>query len=748
MLPIPVVTEQEVAVHLFAPLDGALAEQGRASIRGMLDRFRELQGADRPLGPHIPTGFPDALPDAPLHDFVTVAAVESAEGLDQAVLRRHHEILSLSLLLGAATDRAWPGLGQRLDDILGPLGPALLGGVVLTLGKSASGAAGSLDLSELGERDDMRALRRLRLLGRTGEDDRLGAWAWTVGGTTETPPFVRYLMHMAAIRYQLSVHRRLADGWTRDGSPPRALMRLPYGGASTALELTEPISQLRVIRHSVCASWDNARQALREGGGARGGELAGTAVLDDDENLVAWFIQALDDAIALIELTGGPQTPTAPAQPRSPKQGAAHRGGSPVDEEAPRAVAGVPPDRPVRVLAVADEWFPGQGGLSTFNRQLCIALAAAGADVLVLVVASTLRERADAAAAGVRLIDTAQPGHSGREALMRRPELPDGFVPDLIIGHGRVTGPAARAQSEDHFRGSERLHFLHVEPDQVEPRKPHSEGDVGARAEDRTELELELCRRAARCVPVGARLARMLLRQRSVPGYEDLPPALRIDPGFDTGPGTERVPPEGDPQILFMGRLRDEDVKGLDIACRALGRAVPERSRPGRWELLVRGAPPGTSGELTKKARAWISRPGVDVIVRPYSSELLRVHQDVARASLVLMPSRAEAFGLVGLEAVTMGVPVLVSGRSGLGMLLRETLSEDEAEGVVVDVDGSPEQLEADVARWERAIHSVMFDRRGAFVRATQLRKVMADRVTWGAAAAQILDCARTAEAP
>jgi glycosyltransferase involved in cell wall biosynthesis len=42
------------------------------------------------------------------------------------------------------------------------------------------------------------------------------------------------------------------------------------------------------------------------------------------------------------------------------------------------------------------------------------------------------------------------------------------------------------------------------------------------------------------------------------------------------------------------------------------------------------------------------------------------------------MPSRHEGFGLVALEAISAGVPVLVSKESGLGRMLIECLPDED----------------------------------------------------------------------
>jgi hypothetical protein len=51
--------------------------------------------------------------------------------------------------------------------------------------------------------------------------------------------------------------------------------------------------------------------------------------------------------------------------------------------------AAAAPEAEMRILAVGTEWASGHGGLSTFNRQLCIALARTGADVTCLAIAPT-----------------------------------------------------------------------------------------------------------------------------------------------------------------------------------------------------------------------------------------------------------------------------------------------------------------------------------------------------------------------
>jgi glycosyltransferase involved in cell wall biosynthesis len=138
----------------------------------------------------------------------------------------------------------------------------------------------------------------------------------------------------------------------------------------------------------------------------------------------------------------------------------------------------------------------------------------------------------------------------------------------------------------------------------------------------------------------------------------------------------------------------------------------------------------------------WSGRPSLAVTVRNYSPESDRLQRDLRRASLLLMPSRAEGFGLVGLEAIAAGTPALVSDRSGLGQLLREVLPRADADRLVVPVENDAH----DVTVWGDAIHYVLGDRQAAFVRADSIRRTMRERRTWSTAVVRLLTALQVTE--
>lgn len=395
---------------------------------------------------------------------------------------------------------------------------------------------------------------------------------------------------------------------------------------------------------------------------------------------------------------------------------------TPKKEPAPRSAA-------LRVLAVGTEWRSGAGGLSTVNRELCVALANKGHDVACLVLEASPQELFAAKSSGVDLIIAVKsPGQSNEVRLSRRPPLPSGWVPELIIGHGRITGPAALSIQADHFPAAKRLHFIHMAPDEIEWHKMDRSDDAGARAELRSRIEFDLGAGATRVVAIGPRLHGRTEMDFSGVGK----PPIRLDPGFDSRDVTAMSPPPGNPwRVLLVGRAEDTKLKGLDIAARALGLVARAWSKSAALELMVRGSPPHHCEDLREKLVEWADCPALHIIVRPFDSDVEQLNADYRRASLVLMPSRAEGFGLVGLEAIVSGVPVLASSRSGLGELLLEQLDEVASSQIVIPVTGD---LSADAQVWATAIRGVLDHRDKSFDRARTLRLGLQEQKSWRAA--------------
>jgi glycosyltransferase involved in cell wall biosynthesis len=310
---------------------------------------------------------------------------------------------------------------------------------------------------------------------------------------------------------------------------------------------------------------------------------------------------------------------------------------------------------------------------------------------------------------------------------MRRPHLGD-VVPDVLLGHGRITGPAALSLCEDAFPGAVRVHFVHTVAEEIEWFKNRALEPISTVAGARDWTERQLASSASLVVGVGP-----LLRRKAATmlrGVRDAPDVIGILPGLA---GRDRPPgvPD-DPQVLVMGRMEDRHLKGLDLAARALGALDSGPLEHGRLPtLVVRGSPPADAASLRDELTE-LADHRLDVLVRDYTADRELLEADLARASLLVMPSRHEGFGLVALEAIGAGVPVLVSDASGLA----EHLRNEAQTRFVVPTRGRPDEA---VAAWSRAIDRTLFDLDAAFVRALDLRDALTIGMTWQRAADDLL---------
>jgi len=387
------------------------------------------------------------------------------------------------------------------------------------------------------------------------------------------------------------------------------------------------------------------------------------------------------------------------------------------------SVEGVLAVRPVRILAVGTEWESRHGGLSTFNRDLCIELAVAGHQVVCVVPDATAQERDIAERAGVHLVSpTAQPGLVGTERLLLATQLPKDFEPDLIIGHDRKTGPHAKVLAEK-FEKAKFVLFLHTRPEDIEWHKDKlGPDDAATTAETRRNLLQQLASSAELVVGVGPLLATSA--QTSVYLANPKPIVHRLDPGFRVVTRPSDLPPEI--HCLLLGRAEDLTLKGLDIAAKALGKVTRRKKLGATPRLIIRGAPHG-SGEDLRRQLVLFGGGDLNVEVRNYSPDVELLQRDILMASLVLMPSRCEGFGLVALEAIAANTPVLISDQSGFATMLNERLGTD-ASAFVIE---TREDRNWSAKEWERGIETVLIDRPAAFARAQVLREKLTKVLDW-----------------
>ena len=123
--------------------------------------------------------------------------------------------------------------------------------------------------------------------------------------------------------------------------------------------------------------------------------------------------------------------------------------------------------------------------------------------------------------------------------------------------------------------------------------------------------------------------------------------------------------------VFAVGRFVDK--KGFDLLLDAFERIAGEHPGVG----LVIGGDGDARGPLTERVR----EAGLeDRVSLPGRLSRDQVAWAMANATVFVLPSRVEPFGIVVLEALRGGRPVVVSGRGGAPEIVR-----DEEHGLVVD---------------------------------------------------------------
>lgn len=297
----------------------------------------------------------------------------------------------------------------------------------------------------------------------------------------------------------------------------------------------------------------------------------------------------------------------------------------------------------MKVLALATDAFGGFGGIAEANRTLFTAMGELGHEVTVL----PRNGRAAALPAGVRQLAPS----SGKLAYSLRAATSGRF--DLLFCGHLYMAPLAALLA----RG--RPYWVHLHG--IEAWKKPSAA-------------------VARAVS-GAAMATAVSRytRRRFLEWADVDPARvrvlpnAVDPRFSPGPRPERLAARhglsGKKVVLTVGRISaGEKYKGHDRVIAAF----PEVLKRYRDAVYVVAGDGDDRSRLETLARTTGVDGSVRFIGKPSEAELADVYR---MADVFAMPSTGEGFGIVFLEAMACGIPVIAGGEDGSRDPLRDGLA-------------------------------------------------------------------------
>jgi D-inositol-3-phosphate glycosyltransferase len=249
-----------------------------------------------------------------------------------------------------------------------------------------------------------------------------------------------------------------------------------------------------------------------------------------------------------------------------------------------------------------------------------------------------------------------------------------GIKYDVIHSHYWMSGIAAAALS-DAWGGTPILHMFHT-LGEMKNRIARSEAE--REGEYRINGEKQVLRRADRIVV--ATLAEQT-QLRFLYKADDRKLVV-IPPGVDVShfypiPADEAKMYVGlkpyDRMVLFVGRI--EPLKGVDTLIHAMSCLQWKEERP--VHLAIIGGDPAASPEEMSAEMARLQKLCDELAVGQTVVFLGKRDQDklpyyYSAAAMVVMPSHYESFGMVALEAMACGTPVIASEVGGLAYLVRD----------------------------------------------------------------------------
>ncbi|XP_078620209.1 uncharacterized protein LOC144887096 isoform X2 [Branchiostoma floridae x Branchiostoma japonicum] len=384
------------------------------------------------------------------------------------------------------------------------------------------------------------------------------------------------------------------------------------------------------------------------------------------------------------------------------------------------------------VLMINDEYGTRKGGISTIHRGMAFLLASKGAKVYSTVLEATQEDRKDAEDDGVELIlpevedDDTAPNLKwlSRQHRTYYPNLPTEV--DFILGHVNITSRAAKKIKEERLPEAKLVQVTHVIPEDV----GHYKSDARVLTiGDESDSILEDLKHADVIFSVGPLLYDYYKSQtrQLKPHFEFLPePSDIFSRAEMTYVDTETK------VVLSIGRVKGvERLKGYDLAARSMGIVIdylPHTKWRGR----------GVTAEDFPESKAIIQgnmeKGKFNFTPLKYGTQE-DLSKDMQQAHVVLMPSRAEPFGLVGLEAIAAGVPVLISHKSGLAWFLR---SQDlDFDRLIVEIEDDDEEASKTLAK---RIIKILKDGNREFQAARRLKEKLLVSRYWEASHRQFLE--------
>jgi glycosyltransferase involved in cell wall biosynthesis len=362
------------------------------------------------------------------------------------------------------------------------------------------------------------------------------------------------------------------------------------------------------------------------------------------------------------------------------------------------------------IIAFATQWGSKYGGINTFNTDFLSAFGVAyhaHAQVICIVTAAEKKEIEEAENTHVTLVKLPYAPQEkiftveqATAAIAELQKLSIDFNPKhtIWLGHDRISGEAAIHSAKLAGGRSALIHHMSYDAYEAFAENSHS-------AYAKTQYQKALFKQADLVLAVGP-----LLRDALADLLDDAKPIHMIIPGL------AEITPKPTPKFFnafLSGRLSDDAAKikqghlGVAAFAKAISNAKDNNSPESLKrspKIVLRGVDfeskqhygkdqPQTNPEFELQQFAeQYANARINLQALPYTQDREELYDNLKSASVALMPSWHEGFGLVAWEAMAAGVPVIISEDSGVYEFLKEFHPGSEKGFVnAIKVNGSSE---------------------------------------------------------
>ncbi|XP_015754283.1 PREDICTED: uncharacterized protein LOC107333935 isoform X3 [Acropora digitifera] len=385
----------------------------------------------------------------------------------------------------------------------------------------------------------------------------------------------------------------------------------------------------------------------------------------------------------------------------------------------------------LNITLLASEWKSSAGGLSTLNREFAINLSQIkNVKVSLLVPEGVCKEedKSEARSFGISILDAKK--CVGLDSLVWLSNPPQDHKIDIIVGHGVKLGCQVQLiKRQAQFQNCKWVHVVHTAPEDLSKYKAYS--NPNSKGEEKHWDEVDLCKSADLVVPVGPKLEKAyhgyLQSSKKSGDFFELIPGL-FEREFGDLVAKQNPKDERDDFIVLLcgrGDKEDFEVKGYDIAVKAF---ADHRLKGKRYSLLFVGSLKGEQDRVRER----LLNCGIDkkqLTVREFVKSREKMKDLFCEVDMVIMPSKSEGFGLVALEALSAGLPILVGSNSGFARAI-----EDIPLGLYSIVDSE------DPSKWAERVEGVRDRHRVALKENKMLKEQYRKEYCWKTQCEELVD--------